>query len=180
MKVLILEKNEKLSFLLKKIEIERDYDPLTEIYNRRGLDNQLMKLFSKPEQLGYCAMIMLDSDRLKEINDQYGHEKGDIYLKNITKILQSFDPMHSVAGRFGGDEFILFLHGYEHLLEIQSEIDKLEHFQNNSFIYLDDTLCIPVRFSFGISYLSEASDYHTLLKLADDRMYQNKKARKKQ
>lgn len=164
----------------KLIESERDADTLTGLYNRRALEQKITFLLNTAKEPSQSAFIMVDADGLKEINDKYGHEKGDIYLKNITKILQSFDPMHSVAGRFGGDEFILFLHGYEHLLEIQSEIDKLEHFQNNSFIYLDDTLCIPVRFSFGISYLSEASDYHTLLKLADDRMYQNKKARKKQ
>lgn len=65
--------------------MERDIDSLTGLYNRRGLDIQLSKLFEEPEKLGYCAMVMVDADGLKIINDTYGHEKGDIYLKKLLK-----------------------------------------------------------------------------------------------
>lgn len=175
----LLEKNEKLSFLLKKIEIERDYDPLTEIYNRRGLDNQLMKLFSKPEQLGYCAMIMLDSDRLKEINDQYGHEKGDLYLKKIAEILVKFGSRQSVAARQGGDEFVLFLYKYEDLEILLNDLKRLTEIQTHVTVELSDELIVPLGFSFGYEIEEKPENYRKMLKCADEKMYNDKRERKK-
>ena len=65
MVVSLVDKNEQLSYLLQKIEMERDYDVLTGLYNRRGLDSKLACLFNDPEKLQFCAMIMIDSDGLK-------------------------------------------------------------------------------------------------------------------
>lgn len=60
----------------KELEIERDRDVLTGLYNRRGLEYKLTELYKEPEKLGYRALIMVDADGLKEINDKYGHEKA--------------------------------------------------------------------------------------------------------
>ena len=69
---------------LKNVLIQESYyDALTGLYNRRGLDKQLDELFAEPEKLGYSALIMIDADGLKGINDTYGHDKGDIYLKKM-------------------------------------------------------------------------------------------------
>lgn len=83
----------------KKIEAERDIDLLTGLYNRRGLETRLTSLFNSPTELGHSTLIMIDADNLKVINDTYGHEAGDVYLKEISKLLTSLPISHSVAAR---------------------------------------------------------------------------------
>lgn len=84
-------------------------DALTGLYNRRGLDARLERLFAEPEKLGHYAVVMIDADGLKGINDTYGHDKGDEYLRKIADTINAFDPGNSLAARQGGDEFVLFL-----------------------------------------------------------------------
>lgn len=60
---------------------------MTGLYNRRGMEIKLKQLFEKPEKLGYSAIVMIDADGLKGVNDTYGHEKGDIYLKKIGQVI---------------------------------------------------------------------------------------------
>lgn len=162
--------------ILKRREIEnqRDMDLLTGLYNRRGLDLQLTRLFSQPERMGHYAMIMIDADGLKGINDIYGHEKGDIYLRKIGKIINHFGMQGSVASRQGGDEYVLFLYDYNDEDELMETIHTLERIQNNSTVRLDDDLIIPVRFSLGYSIGKGANDYQAMLKDADEKMYRNK------
>ena len=71
------------------------------------------KLFAEHDKLGYSAIVMIDADGLKGINDNYGHEKGDIYLKKIANIINNYGIAGSVASRQGGDEYVLFLYGYD-------------------------------------------------------------------
>lgn len=56
---------------------------------------------------------MIDADNLKVINDTYGHECGDAYLRQLASLLADFAPGHSTAARLGGDEFVLFLYQYQ-------------------------------------------------------------------
>ena len=64
----------------KKIEIERDVDELTQIYNRNGLKIKINKLL-EDKNIAQYALIFIDLDGLKQINDVYGHYCGDLYLK---------------------------------------------------------------------------------------------------
>ncbi len=162
----------------RKIEAERDIDALTGLYNRRGLENMLSILFSQPQNLGLGAMIMLDADGLKEINDHLGHERGDIYLQRIAGILQRIGTKSSVAGRLGGDEYVLFLYGYDSEDELTCVLQLLEYVQNNSTVYLGDNIKVDLRFSFGVCPLGHETDYQKLMKEADDKMYTSKRIRK--
>ena len=163
----------------KKVEGERDHDVLTGLYNRRGLETQLMHLFEKPETLRYSAIIMIDADGLKGINDTYGHDAGDLYLKKIAEEINNIAPNNSVAARQGGDEFVLFLYGYESQEQLRRTIETLEYMQNHSSVKLNEKQSVILRFSFGYCLTSESSDYQKALKEADERMYQNKAQRKK-
>lgn len=165
----------KLKALLMK---EANYDALTGLYNRRGLDNELARLFEKPQALGYSAIIMIDSDGLKGINDTYGHEKGDIYLKKIANIINNFGIAGSVAARQGGDEYVLFLYDYESEAELLKAIETLEYIQKNNTMHLDKNLNIPVKFSMGWCITNGVTDYRKLLKEADEKMYKNKLERR--
>ena len=163
----------------RQIEAERDVDLLTGLYNRRGLENKLSVLFENPEALGYGALIVLDADGLKGINDKYGHEKGDIYLKKISELVREFGLKECITARYGGDEFVLFLYQYDSEEELVDTIKTLEYIQNNSSAYLTSELKIPLKFSFGVSMTKGETDYESLLKQADEKMYSNKRDRKK-
>lgn len=161
-----------------EIEKERDVDILTGLYNRRGLDGRLVQLFQEPESLGYSAILMIDADGLKGINDTYGHEKGDIYLKKLGQILDGAGTRCSIAARQGGDEFVLFLYGYDSEEELLKVVAVLEYLQSNSHVVLDRDHNVPLRFSLGCCLVNGETDYQALLKKADEKMYQNKLERK--
>ena len=65
----------------QRIEHERDYDTLTGLYRRRAFDRACEALFQQPEKLGCAALLMMDLDNLKQINDTYGHDWGDQYIR---------------------------------------------------------------------------------------------------
>lgn len=162
----------------QKIEAERDYDLLTGLYNRRGLEIRLSALFCEPETLGCSAVIMVDADNLKTINDTYGHDAGDAYLKEIAGLFRDFGPKSCVSARLGGDEFLLFLYRYGSEQELRDTIALLSDLQDNSFADLNDEVRVPLRFSFGCSLTGHSADYEKLMKEADEKMYENKRKRK--
>lgn len=162
----------------KKIEAERDFDQLTNLYNRRGLEMNLSALFAEPETLGQSAIVMVDADNLKTINDTYGHDAGDVYLKEIANLFRNFGPGSCVAARLGGDEFVLFLYHYGSEQELTDTIALLTDLQNNSFADLNDQVRVPLQFSFGYSLADPCAGYEKLMKEADEKMYENKRERK--
>ena len=164
----------------KKIEAERDFDPLTGLYNRRGLEERLSALFRDPHALGHSAVIMVDADNLKMINDTYGHDAGDVYLRAIAGLFRDFGPKSCVSARLGGDEFVLFLYGYDSGQELLDTAALLEDMQNHSFADLNGQVRVPLRFSFGCCLTGQSADYEKLMKEADEKMYENKRERKKQ
>ncbi len=162
----------------RQLEAERDVDLLTGLYNRRGLETQLSMLFRKPESLGYSALVMIDADGLKGINDTYGHEMGDAYLKKVGSIINNFGIQSSLSARVGGDEFVLFLYDYADEDELLNTIRTIEYIQGHSTARLNETLTVPLRFSFGYCMMEAGMTYDELLKAADERMYANKRERK--
>lgn len=162
----------------RQIETERDYDPLTGLYNRRGLEIRLSALLDRPETLGCYAVVMIDADNLKTINDTYGHDAGDVYLKEIAALFEDFGPKSCVSARLGGDEFLLFLYRYGSEQELTDTVALLSDLQDNSFANLNDQVHVPLRFSFGASLTDQPADYEKLMKEADERMYENKRKRK--
>lgn len=162
----------------KKIEAERDFDQLTGLYNRRGLEMKLSALFANPKALGHSAIVMADADNLKVINDTYGHDAGDVYLREISGLFRDFGPRSCVSARLGGDEFILFLYHYDSEQELTDAVALLTDLQNNRFADLNDQIQVPLRFSFGSCLTGQCADYETLMKAADEKMYENKRERK--
>lgn len=164
----------------RKIETERDVDLLTGLYNRRGFETQLSVLLREPKKIGCSALVMIDADGLKGINDTYGHEMGDAYLKKIGSVINNFGIQSSLSARIGGDEFVLFLYDYEDEEELCNTIRTVEYIQGHSTARLDENLTVPLRFSFGYCVMSGGLSYEEVLKTADERMYANKRKRKEE
>lgn len=85
-------------------------DPLTELMNRRGVQKREKELRSQARrnQSPY-AMILVDVDHFKPINDKYGHDCGDFVLQRLSRLLESSLRIHDVIGRWGGEEFLILL-----------------------------------------------------------------------
>ena len=162
----------------RQVESERDLDSLTGLYNRRGIDRKLEALFQNSKALEYGALIMMDADGLKSINDKYGHEKGDVYLKEIANVITSAGFEHYVAARQGGDEYILFLYNYPSEESLLASIAKLRNLQSGSRASLGNGVDVDLRFSFGCTLIQGRDDFQNMLKEADEKMYEDKRQRK--
>lgn len=89
-------------------------DPLTGLYNRRYLEDFLFKQAHQAERSGLSfAILMLDLDHFKKINDTFGHDAGDATLKELTKVLQSEIRAGDIAARYGGEEFIIMFYNID-------------------------------------------------------------------
>lgn len=85
-------------------------DALTGFYNRRQLDERIKQEVSSAKRLkrSLCA-VMIDIDYFKSVNDNYGHAAGDLILKNVSKLIKKQLRDYDIAGRYGGEEFLVLL-----------------------------------------------------------------------
>lgn len=112
----LAQQQEELELLRKAtalLQEQNKKDPLTQIYNRHHLDLKLQEEFNLLQQHpGRLAVVFIDLDYFKNLNDQYGHAVGDTALKTFASILeQELDPK-CLAGRYGGEEFVVLMSGY--------------------------------------------------------------------
>lgn len=160
-----------------QIESERDTDPLTRLYNRRGLSRRVERILEAGTGDTY-AVVMIDLDDLKEVNDTYGHESGDQYIISAAEILKKIVGESGLTARHGGDEFVLFLEEKSEEA-LQEKLLQLKSAQDSSEAVLHDGHHVPLRFSMGCCFIDEvAAPYDEMLEKADIAMYQNKRQRK--
>lgn len=85
-------------------------DPLTGLSNRRQLMENLRSEFERSQRFGDpFALLLVDLDHFKQVNDTYGHQQGDFVLQQIAKLLQGQRRQYDTVARYGGEEFILLL-----------------------------------------------------------------------
>lgn len=160
----------------KKIEIERDVDELTQIYNRNGLKIKINKLL-EDKNIAQYALIFIDLDGLKQVNDVYGHYCGDLYLKQMTNVLKTISGEKCLVGRLGGDEFIAFFHHYDSMEKLNNDINQLNEIRDQIVLLADDH-SVNLAFSYGVCYGTEGTDLQRMIEIADYKMYENKRKRK--
>jgi two-component system, cell cycle response regulator len=99
-----------LEQLVQDLQKQIITDPLTNLFNRRFLQEYLPREVAKAKRVaGSFAVLMIDLDFFKRINDIFGHEAGDIVLKNVAILLKNSIRESDVACRYGGEEFVLVL-----------------------------------------------------------------------
>jgi diguanylate cyclase (GGDEF)-like protein len=159
---------------MEVLEVRASVDVMTNLYNRAS---GMLKLNEWAHTKKMFALVFVDLDRLKYVNDVYGHNEGDIYIKNVAKHLQSISG-HNIVARIGGDEFMLLMPGkskneaHSVMDTVYKSIASDEYLKDKKYEY---------SISFGIVAVSEDSDLSTgdMLCLADERMYENKRIRRK-
>ena len=92
---------------LAQLERMASVDPLTGLYNRRGLMSEVDRILAAGGD--GMALLVIDVDDLKQINDTWGHLKGDEVLRMVSEVVRQVGGPDAVAGRLGGDEFVLVL-----------------------------------------------------------------------
>ncbi len=159
----------------QNLERERDYDILTDIYNRRAFYDRMQALFEHREKLKTSALIMWDLDNLKYINDTYGHDYGDEYIRQTADVLKCFNRHRALVARMSGDEFFVFVYGYDSKEEIRNIIAEIRELMHKSILDLAGTSQFKIRASAGIAwYPDDAEEFEMLIKYADFAMYKVK------
>lgn len=141
-------------------------DPLTGIANRRSFFEQSNQQFQEHRKAGSSAMIMLDIDHFKNVNDSYGHEAGDRVLLAVSDAIKKDDL---IFGRLGGEEFAVFLPKMK-----QDAAHAMAEDMRNAIsdLVIDvDGFTVSVTCSFGISEYNGDDNLDSLLKRADQALY---------
>ena len=162
-----------------RIEHERDYDILTGLYNRQAFQRVCGELFEDPQQLGTAALLMMDLDNLKHINDTYGHDWGDQYIHRTGLCLAENTPAGTVVARLSGDEFMLLFYGYTNREQIREKVHILSDAMQKSVAVLPGGSELRISISGGMAWYPEDSrNMETLKKYADFALYQVKHSHK--
>lgn len=161
--------------LENQIKRRANLDALTALPNRSSMLLVLNRAIEQCHPEKYCAVLFMDLDGFKPVNDQHGHQVGDKLLQQVAQRLRNILREGDFVGRYGGDEFIMIINQLpskaNSAARSQAIIDHL------STPYQIDHLEISIGISIGIShYPSEGNDAETLIQMADEAMYRAKEA----
>lgn len=169
-KLVLCKKNKQLSQLYI-------HDSLTGLYNRMAYEKLALPLFQKyMQKKKHLGILFVDADHLKYINDNFGHDMGNLAIRSIASAIHKSCPVGSVCMRYGGDEFVCVIPDFAlprmHQLE-KTILHALEEISDVS------RFPFPLEASIGSVIADDAvfslNDY---INLADQKMYASKKARK--
>ena len=147
-------------------------DGLTGAYNKRATEEYINRILTQmPNEKG--TFVILDIDKFKEVNDQYGHAVGDKVLHELSKTFFRHFRKDDIIGRIGGDEFVIYMRNTESKEIASARINKLiENVRNLPFEEMNGKY---VTISVGIAFAPEAgSCYMDLYKNADTALYEAK------
>ncbi|MEH7117027.1 EAL domain-containing protein [Neobacillus vireti] len=159
----------------EQIEYQANHDPLTGLLNRRYLQEKLTSLITQTnKQYEDVSVLFMDMDRFKQVNDSYGHNKGDELLKIIANRIQNcIQSEKSILIRHGGDEFIILLLGHDKE-QTKKVAERLIEALKKPYIVEENEFYLGV--SIGISrYPENTINMDTLISYADMAMYNAKK-----
>jgi diguanylate cyclase (GGDEF)-like protein len=170
--------NRQLDISIKqRIRAEKLYglsilDPLTGLHNRRFAEERLQEEMARAERNGEpLAVLLLDLDHFKEINDQHGHAAGDAALKEFSRRLRKAIRACDVPVRLGGDEFLVILPECP-----REKVDNILSRLGSPEVEID-LQKFPVRYSVGRSHYQVKDTINTLLRRADEVLYSEKQKR---
>jgi diguanylate cyclase (GGDEF)-like protein len=162
---------------IDELQAWADTDFLLNIYNRRGFERELDRSIAYIRRYKATgALIVLDVDRLKPINDTFGHAAGDVVLKGVVAVLMRHVRSSDVVGRLGGDEFGLLLWNLTQAdalakaAALEDAIDRL------TFVFKGRPVVAGA--SAGITLIGAADDVASVMEAADRAMYARKASRR--
>jgi diguanylate cyclase (GGDEF)-like protein len=161
------------------LNYQASHDELTGLYNRAYFNECLTLAISNARKnKGKLALLYLDSDHFKSINDQHGHAVGDMYLIKTVQSIQQAVRRSDIVARLGGDEFVVLLAPLEDPGIAQRVAEKILKASEITILNEGRELKFTLSLSIGISIFSEMEEHDedSLLLAADHAMYKAKKA----
>ena len=153
------------------------HDPLTDALNRKGLDEALAREIASMHRTGQpLALSLLDVDNFKRLNDNLGHEAGDLALIHLAKVARASIRPSDTLARYGGEEFVVLMpdttaqQAVEVMTRLQRELTKA--------IFLSDKEKVLITFSAGVAVVTDGEEAMAAVKRADRAMYLAKRAGK--
>ena len=161
----LMEANERLRHMSQT-------DALTGLENRRHIETRLEEMFEHAKRLGEpFSCVMVDLDKFKSVNDEYGHQAGDAVLKQLAKILKLEVREIDHAGRYGGEEFILLLTGTVLDAAVTFAERCRKAIEDHTFTFEGGTLKRTASFGVAGWPHPRISNCDGLVKAADDALY---------
>lgn len=163
----------------KRMKYENNHDQLTGLRRFAYFKEEAEKMLANGPK-GIYACVMMDVDAFKQVNDTYGHDMGDKYLQNFAEILKKLPRCSCSAARRSGDEFCIFLYGFQKKEEIDGLLCELWAEIKSSRIELEDGKLCEMSVSGGYAWSDDASvvDISSLLAKADEALYAVKREKK--
>jgi diguanylate cyclase (GGDEF)-like protein len=159
---------------IEKLRNEASFDQLTDCYNRREFNRLIEHSIANAQRYGReLSIIMIDVDHFKNINDTHGHTVGDKVLREISKKLHSELRKSDYIARYGGEEFVVVLPDTK-LMSAVGLAERLRSALENHFIEISKDKALRVTASFGVAALKKNSDVKTLIREADEMLYESK------
>lgn len=170
LKRLVDEKTRELNLALEEISSLAATDPLTGLHNRLQIDKLLEQQLTSPAAVSEgLAVILIDLDYFKDINDSHGHLIGDQVLQEFSQLLSDHLGEQDLAGRWGGEEFLIICPATSRHLALE-RAEKLRS-QLASHLF---TLPVSQTASFGVAQYQPGDSRDSLLQRADQALYQAK------
>lgn len=164
------------NFKLQEIQTSEQArrDDLTHLYNRQGFVDLVKHHLQKDDMEALHAILFLDMDYFKLVNDTFGHQMGDEVLKSVANSLSEIIPSSGIISRFGGDEFVIYIPNVT-----ENDIQRYEEeiHRHLRFEYKTEFIEFCVSASIGVYTWDKTSDLtlEDILKQADKRMYEEKR-----
>jgi diguanylate cyclase (GGDEF)-like protein len=164
--------------LLERIQHEALHDALTGLANQRLLEGRVDMALASTRRTGTgLALVFLDLDRFKQVNDEFGHDVGDVVLRALGDALRSAVRLEDTVARFGGDEFVVVLTNVHNPDDVSRSIERIVEAVREPVIIGEHVFTIDA--SVGVaSFPHDGDDYRSLLKRADADMYRTKTQRR--
>jgi diguanylate cyclase (GGDEF)-like protein len=171
----LLDQREQAHQYAALLEQDNRTDPLTGIYNRRHLFSEGMRLYERWQQEGArIALLMIDIDHFKHINDQYGHQVGDDVLAEVARVLMQQCRPYDLVARYGGEEFVVMLEATTSGSGVTTAQRIRRSITENPIRLGQRELHVTV--SIGVVESASLGDFDSTLRKADDALYQAKEA----
>lgn len=168
-----------INMMVSCLQYENNHDHLTGLCNYKCFTNMASAKLAQLKDGELFAVMMLDLDSFKQINDNYGHDIGDRYLRKFAVALSRMPEEHCYVARRSGDEFSMCLFGCSTRSDISRLVHLLETFVREEPIRLSDTIETTIKFSGGYVVTDHISEpLEKLMTKADEALYRRKKGQK--
>lgn len=179
----LLKFNEMTSIIerIEKLDYQASHDELTKILNRRAFIEESQQYVSKRgKHLEPYAMMMIDIDDFKHVNDTFGHYYGDLVLEETAHIIAEMLPENSLFGRYGGEEFLVLLKNHSQTDATVKADAILQTVNSHDFSYNRNHIFIQVSIGLCTGEYCVSTDIYSLIQCADLAMYESKRKGKNQ